>query len=89
MLGYVLRRLAISIVVLFLATIVVFLLVAESGDPLALLRSNPKIPHATIVARQHLLHLDDSLPQETSATRSPATRSDPNCSVTCWSPCGW
>jgi peptide/nickel transport system permease protein len=63
MLGYVLRRLAISIVVLFLATIVVFLLVAESGDPLALLRSNPKIPHATIVARQHLLHLDDSLPQ--------------------------
>ncbi len=33
MLSYVLRRLAISIVVLLLATILVFLLVAESGNP--------------------------------------------------------
>ena len=63
MASYVLRRLAISVVVLLLATIVVFVLVSQSGDPLALLRANPKIPHATIVVRQHLLHLDDSLPQ--------------------------
>jgi len=61
--AYVLRRLVISVVVLLLATIVVFLLVAESGDPLSLLRANPKISHATIVARERLLHLNDSLPQ--------------------------
>ena len=63
MLAYVIRRLAISVVVLFLATVVVFLLVAESGDPLALLKANPKIPHATIAAREQLLHLNVSLPQ--------------------------
>ncbi len=51
MLAYVTRRLLISIVVLFLATILVFLLVTSSGDPLALLKANPHIPHSTIVAR--------------------------------------
>jgi len=61
MVSYVIRRLLISIVVLFLATILVFILVAESGNPLALLRANPKIPHATIVAREKLLHLNDPL----------------------------
>jgi peptide/nickel transport system permease protein len=59
MLAYILRRLVISIFVLFLATILVFLLVAESGDPLALLRANPKIPHRVILARENLLHLND------------------------------
>ena len=76
MLGYVLRRLAISVVVLFLATIVVFLLVAESGDPLSLLRANPKISHATIVARENLLHLNDSLPQRYWIWFSHAVRGD-------------
>src|ERR1022692_3503452 len=61
MLAYVTRRLLISIVVLFFATIFVFILVAESGNPLALLRANPHIPHATIVARENLLHLNDPL----------------------------
>ena len=61
MISYVIRRLAISIVVLLLATILVFLLVAESGNPLALLRANPKIPHSTIVAREKLLNLNHPL----------------------------
>jgi peptide/nickel transport system permease protein len=61
MFAYVARRLLISIVVLFFATIFVFLLVASSGNPLALLRSNPHIPLSTIVARENLLHLNDPL----------------------------
>ncbi len=61
MLAYVIRRLLISIVVLFFATIFVFILVASSGNPLALLNANPHIPHATIVARENLLHLNDPL----------------------------
>jgi peptide/nickel transport system permease protein len=61
MIAYVIRRLVISIFVLFFATILVFLLVAESGNPLALLRANPKIPHKTIVAREKLLNLNHPL----------------------------
>ncbi|MHB8440006.1 MAG: ABC transporter permease [Acidimicrobiales bacterium] len=58
MLAFVLRRLAYSIVVLWFATVLVFVLVAESGNPLALLLTNPRIPHKTIVDREHLLHLN-------------------------------
>ena len=61
MFAYVIRRFLISIVVLFFATILVFLLVSTAGDPLALLRANPRTPHSTIVAREHLLHLNDPL----------------------------
>ncbi len=61
MLAYVIRRLLVSIVVLFFATVFVFLLVASSGNPLALLKANPHIPHSTIVARENLLHLNDPL----------------------------
>src|SRR6202021_548271 len=34
---------------------------ASSGNPLALLKANPHIPHATVVARENLLHLNDPL----------------------------
>jgi peptide/nickel transport system permease protein len=61
MFAYCLRRLVISLVVLCFATILVFLLVTSSGDPLALLKANPHIPHSTIVARERLLHLNDPL----------------------------
>src|SRR6202041_3941518 len=61
MFPYIIRRFLISIVVLFFATILVFLLVSTAGDPLALLRANPHPPHTTIVAREHLLHLNDPL----------------------------
>lgn len=58
MLAYVLRRFAFSVVVLLLATILVFLLVAESGNPLAILLSNPKVSRQSIAAREKLLHLN-------------------------------
>ena len=61
MFAYIIRRFLISIVVLFFATILVFLLVSTAGDPLALLRANPHTPLSTIVAREHLLHLNDPL----------------------------
>lgn len=61
MLAYVMRRFLISIVVLFFATILVFLLVSTAGDPLALLKANPHTPRSTIVAREHLLNLNDPL----------------------------
>jgi peptide/nickel transport system permease protein len=61
MFAYVIRRLLISIVVLFFATILVFVLVASSGNPLALLLANPHIPHTTILAREKILHLNDPL----------------------------
>jgi peptide/nickel transport system permease protein len=61
MFAYIIRRFLISIVVLFFATVLVFLLVSTAGDPLALLRANPHTPHSTIVAREHLLHLNDPL----------------------------
>lgn len=63
MLSYVIRRLLISVVVLFLATVFVFLLVAYSGNPLGLLRLNPHTPLSTIIARENTLHLLDPLYQ--------------------------
>lgn len=59
MLAYVIRRLAIGVVLLVLASIGVFLLVHFSGDPLALLRSrNPPPPKSVIQAREDLLYLN-------------------------------
>jgi peptide/nickel transport system permease protein len=76
MLGYIIRRIAVSVVVLFLATILVFILVAESGNPLAILRANPHIPRATILAREKLLHLNDPLWQRYWIWFSHAIRGD-------------
>jgi peptide/nickel transport system permease protein len=73
---YILRRLAISVVVLVVATILVFVLVAESGNPLALLRENPHTPRSTIVAREQLLHLNDPLWQRYWIWFSHAMRGD-------------
>ncbi len=61
MFAYIIRRILISIVILFFATILVFLLVTSAGNPLALLRANPHVPHKVIVARENLLHLNDPL----------------------------
>jgi glutathione transport system permease protein len=61
MFAYVIRRLLISIVILFFATILVFVLVSEAGNPLAILRANPHTPRSTILARERLLHLNDPL----------------------------
>ncbi|MGH9041673.1 MAG: ABC transporter permease [Acidimicrobiia bacterium] len=58
MAGFILRRLAISIPLVALASFLVFVLVAVSGDPLGELRSNPSITEAQIEARRHELGLD-------------------------------
>src|SRR4051812_20422614 len=58
MLGFVIRRLLISIPVVIAVSFLVFLMVANSGDPLADLRARPNIPRASIEARRQELHLD-------------------------------
>ena len=58
MLGFVARRLLISVPVLFAASILVFIMVANSGDPLGDLHSRPNVPRAVIEARRHELNLD-------------------------------
>jgi len=64
MAAFVARRLLISIPVMLLASILVFLLVAFSGDPLAELRArNPPVPQQTLELRERELHLDKPLPQ--------------------------
>lgn len=55
---YIIRRLLTGLILIFIASIAVFVLVAESGNPLELLRSNPTIPPAAIKLRAHQLHLD-------------------------------
>ena len=55
MTGYILRRCLAGIVILFVASFLMFVLVAESGDPLATLRANPHVTPATIEAARHQL----------------------------------
>ncbi len=62
MLGFVIRRLLTSVVVLFLASILVFTAVALGGDPLAELRSNPLTPPQVIEAKRRELNLDKPVP---------------------------
>jgi peptide/nickel transport system permease protein len=63
MVPFVIRRLLASILVLLLSSVLVFTLVANSGDPLADLKSrNPPVPAHVIEARRHHLQLDRSLP---------------------------
>jgi peptide/nickel transport system permease protein len=61
MAGFILRRLAISIPLIAVASFLVFMLVAVSGDPLGELRSNPSITEAQIEAERHRLGLDRPL----------------------------
>ena len=61
--SYLLRRVAAGIMVLFVASFLMFLLVAISGNPLAQLEANPHISPATIAAARAQLHLDDPLLQ--------------------------
>jgi peptide/nickel transport system permease protein len=62
-LSYLLRRTAAGVVVLLLSSILVFVMVAYSGDPLASLRLNPETPAAAYALRRAELHLNDPLPQ--------------------------
>jgi peptide/nickel transport system permease protein len=63
MTGYILRRCLAAIVILFVASFLTYMLVAESGDPLATLRANPHVTQATIEAARHRLGLDQPLLQ--------------------------
>ncbi|MBK9181342.1 MAG: ABC transporter permease [Acidimicrobiales bacterium] len=56
---FVLRRLLGAIPLLFVSSFIVFLLVANSGDPLQDLRVNPRISPEQIRAREIELHLDE------------------------------
>src|SRR5919106_1611596 len=63
MLSFIFRRLLIAIPVVLLSSVLVFLLVAYSGDPLAELKGrNPPVPRQVIEAREHTLGLDKPLP---------------------------
>lgn len=63
MTGYILRRCMAAVVILFVASFLTYVLVAESGDPLATLRANPHVTQATIEAARHRLGLDQPLLQ--------------------------
>ncbi|MGH3848149.1 MAG: ABC transporter permease [Pseudonocardiaceae bacterium] len=60
---FILRRVLVSIPVLVAASFIVFVVAANTGDPLANLLLNPKTPRSAIAAERLRLHLGDSLVQ--------------------------
>lgn len=62
MITYIIRRLAVSIPVIIIASFIVFVIVATAGDPLGDLRVRPGISEATIQARARELNLDKPVP---------------------------
>jgi peptide/nickel transport system permease protein len=64
MFSFIARRLLITIPLVLLSSVLVFLLVANAGDPLADLRQrNPPVSPQVIAEREHELLLDKPLPQ--------------------------
>jgi glutathione transport system permease protein len=64
MTSFIIRRLLIAIPLVVLSSVLVFLLVANAGDPLADLKSrNPPVPAQVIADREHQLGLDKPLSQ--------------------------
>lgn len=61
MTGFLIRRVLAGIVTLLVASFLLFLLVAVSGDPLATLMANPNVSHATIAAARQELGLNQPL----------------------------
>jgi peptide/nickel transport system permease protein len=59
--AYVIRRVAAGVVILFVASFLTYVLVSESGDPLATLRANPHVTQATLDAAKSRLGLDHPL----------------------------
>jgi peptide/nickel transport system permease protein len=57
--AYILRRLLAGIVILAVASFLMFILVSLSGDPLAQLKANPHVSPATIAAARAQLHLNE------------------------------
>lgn len=59
MLGFVVRRLFVSIIVLFVASVLIYFTVTSFGDPLGELRArNPPVPEHVIEARRQAIGLD-------------------------------
>jgi peptide/nickel transport system permease protein len=58
MLTYIVRRILYSIPVLFFSTFFSFLFVSYAGNPVALLRQNPRVPKSTLDHLIHQQHLD-------------------------------
>ena len=63
MLTYIIRRLLYSVVVLVLASFLVFTFVTYAGDPLAGLRISPNVSEQTVDNVVKRKHLDDSIPR--------------------------
>jgi glutathione transport system permease protein len=64
MLSFIIRRLLIAVPVVLASSVLVFLLVTNSGDPLADLKGRqPPVPPQVIEAREKMLGLDQPLPQ--------------------------
>ncbi len=61
MLTYVIRRLLYSVVVLVAASMLVFVFVAESGDPLAALKLAPRLSQVTVQNISERKHLDEPI----------------------------
>lgn len=62
MITYVVRRLAYSIPVLIVASVLIFFSMSAIGDPLAQLRVNPLLSERTVELVRERKHLDESLP---------------------------
>jgi peptide/nickel transport system permease protein len=63
MFSFIVRRMLIAIPLVLLSSVLVFLLVANSGDPLADLKGrNPPVPEQVIENREEQLGLNDPLP---------------------------
>ena len=59
--AYILRRLITGVIVLFIASFLMYILVSLSGNPLATLEANPHVPKSTIEAVRNELHLNQPL----------------------------
>jgi peptide/nickel transport system permease protein len=62
--AFIVRRLVAALVVVLVATIVVFALVSARGDPLKDLRHRPGVSQQTIRNLEHEYHLDESRPEQ-------------------------
>ena len=100
MAGYLIRRTLAGIATLLVASFLLFLLVAVSGNPLATLMANPHISPATIAVARQQLGLNQPLLlrywtwlthmlQATSAPAPPASRSGRSSGAGWGSRCGW
>jgi peptide/nickel transport system permease protein len=82
MFSFIARRLLITIPLVLLSSVLVFLLVANAGDPLADLRArNPPVSPQVIAEREHELLLDKPLPQRYATWLTNFVRGDMGTSV--------